>query len=217
MADPKTTSQDVLNDIESHTPEAMHPILEAAFKHQKQLILAVCVIIALAALYAGYNAYAAKSEASAQAELGAILVKTQGKDRIPQLEALLDTVPASVKPAVAMEIAQASMTHGEYAKAVTYWDMLINETESDMQFAARIGKVKALMLTGKNADALTDMKALADTASEAYAVPVYRQLALTAESAGDTTEALAAYKKLAEKNVADKQFIDYKISQLESE
>jgi len=216
MADTKTTSQDTLSDIESRAPESMHPILEAAFKYQKQLIIAVSVIIGLTAIYAGYNAYAAKAKASAQAELGAILVETPSKDQITKLETLLNNVPASVKPAVTLEIAQASMTYGEYAKAVTYWNMLVGETNDDMQFAARMGKAKALMLVGKGTDALTEMKELVGIASDAYTVPVYRQLALAAETAGDTAEALTAYKKLAEKNVADKPFIDFKISQLES-
>ena len=47
-------------------------------------------------------------------------------------------------------------------------------------------------------------------------MPVYRQLALTAEAAGDTAQALAAYKKLEEEKVGDTPFIEYKISQLES-
>nr|WP_321256046.1 transcriptional regulator [uncultured Pseudodesulfovibrio sp.] len=216
MADNKTTQQDVLTDIESRAPQSMHPILEAAFKYQKQLILAVSVIIGVTAIYAGYNAYATKAKATAQAELGVILVETRNKDQIEKLETLLNTVPASVKPAVVLEIAQASMTFGEYSKAVTYWGMLIGETNEDMQFTARMGKAKALLLEGKGADALTEMKELVGIASDAYTVPVYRQLALAAETAGDTVEALAAYKKLAEKDVADKPFIDYKISQLES-
>nr|WP_287412984.1 transcriptional regulator [Pseudodesulfovibrio sp.] len=216
MADNKTTQQEVLSDIESRAPQSMHPILEAAFKYQKQLILAVSVIIGVTAIYAGYNAYAAKAKATAQAELGVILVETRNKDQIEKLETLLSTVPASVKPAVVLEIAQASMTFGEYAKAVTYWGMLVGETNDDMQFTARMGKAKALLLEGKSADALTEMKELVGIASAAYTVPVYRQLALAAETAGDTVEALAAYKKIAEKDVADKPFIDYKISQLES-
>ncbi|BDQ38941.1 hypothetical protein SYK_33010 [Pseudodesulfovibrio nedwellii] len=216
MADNKTTQQEVLSDIESRAPQSMHPILEAAFKYQKQLILAVSVIIGVTAIYAGYNAYAAKAKATAQAELGVILVETRNKDQIEKLETLLSTVPASVKPAVVLEIAQASMTFGEYAKAVTYWGMLVGETNDDMQFTARMGKAKALLLEGKSADALTEMKELVGIASAAYTVPVYRQLALAAETAGDTVEALDAYKKIAEKDVADKPFIDYKISQLES-
>ena len=216
MADTKTTQQDVLTDLESHTPMAMHPILEAAFKYQKQIIIAVCAIIAVAAIYAGYSAYAAKAATSAQAELGAILLEEAGPEKITKLEALLSNVPSSVKPAVTLEIAQASMTQGEYAKAVTYWNALAGETSEDMQFTARMGKAKSLLLDGKADDALTEMKELVGTASEAYTIPAYRQLALTADAAGDKVEALAAYKKLIEKNVTDKPFIEHRISQLET-
>lgn len=216
MADNNTPQQDVLTDIESQTPAALHPILEAAFKYRKQLAIGVSAIVAVAAVYAGVTAYTAKAKTNAQADLGAVLVETQGADKIAKLEGLLGTVPGSVKPAVTLAIAQAGMTSGDYAKAATYWDMLANETDGDTKFAARLGKAKALLLGGKAQDALADMKVLADEATEAYVVPVNRQLALAAEAAGDKAAALNAYKVLAENNVKDKPFVDYKISQLET-
>ncbi len=49
MAEIKTTGQETLADIESHVPETMHPILEAAFKYRKQLFIGVRAIIAATA------------------------------------------------------------------------------------------------------------------------------------------------------------------------
>ncbi|EGB16500.1 hypothetical protein DND132_3297 [Pseudodesulfovibrio mercurii] len=215
MAATNPVQPDVLADIESRTPQSLHPILEAAFKYRKQLILAVCAILAVTVAYAGYKAWAARAEANAQAALGDIMVTTVGADRLAKLEALRQDVTASVKPAVILEAAQTAMSLGDYAKAQAYWEDLVGLTEGEMQFVARLGRAKAMALAGNGAEALKEMKELAGLASAAYTVPVYRQLALAAEAAGDKAEALAAYKKLDGENVGDKAYIEYKISQLE--
>lgn len=216
MAATNPVQPDVLTDIESRTPETLHPILEAAFKYRKQLVIAVCAILVVTVAYAGYKAYAARAESSAQAALGEVLVSATGADRLAKLDALLQDVTASVRPAVLLEAAQTATTLGDYAKAEGYWESLVGLTEGEMQFVARLGRAKAMTLAGRGADALKEMKELAGLASAAYTVPVYRQLALAAEAAGDKAEALAAYKKLDGENVGDKAYIEYKISQLET-
>jgi predicted negative regulator of RcsB-dependent stress response len=216
MAATNPAQPDVLTDIEARTPESMHPILEAAFTYRKQLIIAVCVILAATVAYTGYQAYSARAEASAQAALGEIMVSSTGADRLAKLDAMLKDVTDSVRPAVTLEAAQTAMELGDYAKAQGYWEDLVGLTEGEMQFVARLGRAKAMVLAGHGADALKEMKELAGLASAAYTIPVYRQLAQAAEAAGDKAEALAAYKKLDGENVGDKPFIEYKISQLES-
>jgi len=216
MAENNTPQQAVLDEMESHAPQSMHPILEAAFKYQKQVIIAVVTIIAAAAVYAGVNAYNAKAQVTAQANLGVILIETTGQEKIKRLEELLGMVPSSVKPAVQLELAQSCMSLGEYDKAADYWNQLVGNTDNDMQIVARLGKAKSLLLGGKTTDAVTELKDLAGIAPESFTVPVYRQLALAAEAAGDTAEALKAYRTLSEKQLSDKPFIEYKISQLEA-
>jgi len=217
MAASNPSQPDALTEIESRAPESLHPILEAAFTYRKQLIIAVCAILVVAVAYAGYEAFSARAEASAQAALGEIMVSSTGADRLAKLDDMLKNVTDSVRPAVTLEAAQTAMTLGDYAKAEGYWEDLVGLTEGEMQFVARMGKAKAMALAGNGADALKVMKDLAGLASAAYTIPVYRQLALAAEAAGDKAEALAAYKKLDGENVGDKPFIEYKISQLESE
>jgi predicted negative regulator of RcsB-dependent stress response len=216
MAATNPVQPDVLTDIESHTPESLHPILEAAFTYRKQLITAVCIILAITVAYAGYKAYNARAESNAQAQLGEIMVSSTGADRLAKLDAMLGDVTASVRPAVTLEAAQTAMSLGDYAKAQGYWEDLVGQTEGEMQFVARLGRAKAMALSGNGAEALKEMKDLVGTASAAYTVPVYRQLALAAEAAGDKAEALAAYKKLDGEDIGDKPFIEYKISQLEN-
>ena len=217
MAETKTPQQDVLTDIESHTPETLHPILEAAFTYRKQLIIAVSVIVAVAAVYAGTTAYTKRARTASQADLGTILTQAKGADKVTQLEQLVNDAHGSVKPAVILALAEASMDDGEFAKAAEYWGQVANEADGDTRFAAQLSQAKAMLFAGKATDALAALKALATDAAEGYEVPLTRQIAVAAEAAGDTAEALAAYKKLAEKNVSDKPFVDYKISQLEAE
>jgi predicted negative regulator of RcsB-dependent stress response len=216
MAATNPVQPDALADIESRTPESLHPILEAAFTYRKQLITAVCIILAVTVAYAGYKAYSARAESNAQARLGEIMVSSTGADRLAKLDAMLKDVTDSVRPAVTLEAAETAMKLGDYAKAEGYWESLVGMTEGEMQFVARLGRAKAMALAGKGADALKEMKELVGLASAAYTVPVYRQLALAAEAAGDKAEALAAYKKLDGEDIGDKPFIEYKISQLES-
>jgi len=216
MAENKKTEHESLEEIESHVPESMHPILEAAFKYHKQLITVVVAIIAVAAIYAGVTAYNQRNMVTAQNELGTILIEAKGEDKINRLEALLGSAPSSVKPAVLLELAQTSMNNSLYDKAEGYWNQLSGETDADLAFVARLGKAKCLTLAGKNADAVTELNELVGIAPETFIVPVYRQLAVAAELAGDKPLALETYRKLAEQSVADKPFIDFKITQLEA-
>ncbi len=217
MAQTKTPQQDALDNLESHTPEALHPILEAAFTYRKQLIIGVSVVVAVAAVYAGMNAYTQRARTASQADLGAILIQPDGPDKVAQLEQLVDDAHGSVKPAVILALAEAAMNDGEYAKAAGYWGRIADEADGDTRFAAKLNQAKARLLAGDAKEALTSLQSMADGASEGYAVPLNRQIAVAAEAAGDKAEALAAYKKLAELNVGDKPFVDSKISQLEAE
>ncbi len=216
MAEIKTTGQETLEDIESHVPETLHPILEAAFKYWKQIAIGVGAILVGTALYAGFSAYNQRAMAEAQSKMGIILIEKTGQEKLDALNALLASAPSSVKPAVLLEMAQAAMTAGQYDKAADYWNQLAGNTDDDLKIVARMGKAKALQLAGKPADAVTILKDLQGVVDEEYSIPVTRQLAVAAEAAGDTAQALDAYKKLAEQPVSDKPFIDYKVTQLEA-
>lgn len=216
MAEPQNSQQAALDEVESHVPEQLHPIIEAAFKYHKQIIAGVVVIIAAAAIYAGMTAYNQRALASTQAELGSILINGAGDERIAKLETLLGKAPSAGKPAVLIALAQSCMTNEKYDKAVGYWNQLAGAADDDMAFVARLGKAKSLTLAGKNGEALTLLKELVGIAPAAYTAPAYRQLAVAAEQAGNDSEALDAYRKLAEQPVSDKPYVDYKVAQLEA-
>lgn len=214
MAQNKTHEQSTLDEVESHVPETLHPVIEAVFKYQKQVITGVVAIVAVAAIYAGVTGYNQRALASAQAELGSILIQASGQEKIDRLEALLADAPSAARPAVLLELARTTMVNGEYDKGVNYWNQLVGETDEDLEVVARMGKAKCLTLAGKPAEAVTILDDLAGTVNAEYTVPVYRQLAVAAEAAGDTGKALDAYRKLGEQSVSDKPFVDFKIAQL---
>lgn len=216
MADNQTSQQATLDEVESHVPQQLHPILEAAFKYHKQIIAGVVVIVAVAAIYAGMTTYNNRALETAQAELGDIIINAAGDERIAKLEALLGSAPSSAEPAILLALAQSSMNNEKYDKAVGYWNQLVGAADDDMKFVARLGKAKCLTLAGKGSEAMDLLKELVGIAPASFTVPTYRQLAVAAELAGDKNQALTAYKKLAEQPVADKPFIDYKIAQLEA-
>lgn len=205
-----------LEEIESHVPEQLHPILEAAFRNMKQIVIGVGAVVLVAAAYAGITTYNARAVDSATAELGRILIETSGEEKLAQLEGLLKDAPSAAKSAILVELADSCMTAGQYDKAAGYWDELAGNADGNLQIVARMGKAKALTMGGKAAEAVTILKDMAGTASDAYTVTVNRQLAVAAEQAGDTASALAAYRVLSEKGTTDKPFIDYKIAQLEA-
>ncbi|MEF2231622.1 MAG: transcriptional regulator [Pseudodesulfovibrio sp.] len=216
MAQDKSTATTPLKDIESHAPESMHPALELAFKYRKLIALGIGAVLACAVIYAGATAYGNRARTKAQAAMGTILLEKTGQERIAALEGMLDSAPSSVRPAVLLELAQASMAAADYDKAAGYWDQIAGDTDDDLKLVARMGRAKCLTLAGKPAEAVTILKDLQGVVGDEFSIPVDRQLALAAEAAGDTALALETYRALAEKPITDKPFIDYKIAQLES-
>jgi len=216
MAQTKPTETNPLEDLESHVPGSMHPALETAYKYRKSIAMGVGAIFVCTLAYVGWGAYSSRAEAKAQAAMGSILLEKTGQDKITALEGLLASTPDSVKPALLLELAEASMNAASYDKAAGYWDSLAGATDDDLKIVARMGRAKCMVLAGKPADAVTILKDLQGTVGDEYTIPVNRQLAVAAEAAGDKAQALAAYKVLAEKQVADKPFVDYKIAQLEA-
>ena len=216
MVENNTAERETLENIESHVPNSMHPVLEAAFKYRKQIVIGVGAILVGTVLYTGFNAYTQRAMTQAQAKMGTILIEKTGQEKIDALEGLLASAPSSVKPAVLLELAQAAMTAGDYAKASDYWNRLAGDTDDDLKIVARMGKAKCLQMSGKPAEAVTVLQDLQGVVEEEYSIPVTRQLAVAAEAAGNTALALEAYKKLAEQPVSDKPYIDFKVAQLEA-
>ncbi|MFH1913354.1 MAG: tetratricopeptide repeat protein [Pseudomonadota bacterium] len=216
MVENKTAGQATLDELEARVPSSMHPILEAAFKHRKQIMASVAAIILAAAAYAAYSGYSARTLAEAQSQLGVIVIEASGQDKLDRLEGLLGSAPSSAKAAVLAELAQSAMNLEDWDKAASAWGRLAGVADDELKTVARLGEAKCLLLAGKASEAVTALKTLAANAPAGFAVPIQRQLAAAAEQAGDTAQALQAYRRLSEEQVSDKPFIDHRIAQLEA-
>ncbi|CCH48211.1 YfgM family protein [Pseudodesulfovibrio piezophilus] len=216
MVENNTDGQEILDNIESHVPTQLHPILEAVFKHQKQVVIGVSAVILVAAVYTGMTIYNQHAMKTAQAKLGTILIEAAGDEKLSQLQDLLNAAPSGAHPAILLELAQSCMKNEQYEKSSQYWDQLAKASDDDLQIVARLGKAKTLTLAGKGAEAVPILQDIAEAASTEFTISVNRQLAIAAEQAGETDVALKAYQKLAEQPIADKPFIQFKIAELEA-
>lgn len=216
MVENKTAGPAALDEIEARVPSSLHPVLEAAFKHRKEIMASVAAIILVAAAYAAYSGYSARALAEAQSQLGVIVIEASGQDKLDRLEGLLDSAPKSARAAVLAELAQSAMNLEEWDRAADAWGRLAAAANDELKVVARLGEAKCLLLAGKASESMTVLKALAASAPAGFAVPVQRQLATAAEQAGDTAQALQAYRRLSEEQVSDKPFIDHRIAQLEA-
>ena len=202
--------QDIVN---RDTP----PLLQKLVANIKPILIGAAILVALAATVAGFRMLQARNLAGAQEALGSILVSTSGKDKIAALEKFLPEAPGALRGPVLYELAGASMAVADYAKALDAWQQLVALSKGDAKLVASLGHARALVLSGKAADAVQELTALKKDAPEAFKATLDRQLGLAAEAAGDKQTALAAYGELLQSGEAgDKPYIESKIAQLKA-
>ncbi len=197
--------------------ESLHPAFKLLVDNMKYIAAAIAALLLIVAAVSVYNWYTARNLVQARNEMGTILAEKSGQDKITSLEAFLNGAPEVLKPSIFLELADASMADKQYAKAQGYWTSLIEIGGEEIQPVAIMGRARCLLLDGKAEEAVNQLVALKAHVSEHFAMPVNRQLAETAEQAGDFETALAAYGELAEKDQAgNKQYLEFKIRELQS-
>lgn len=206
-----------LSQIEANVPDSMHPVLEFLVNNVKLLALGAGGLVVLALAVGGYQWYEGQQIAAAKAELGQILTSSTGDARLEKLEGFLASAPEGMKRGVLLELASTADAQDKHDQAARYWNQLAGLADADMRVIARLGMAKSLLEADKAKEALTQMQQLQAEAPAAYTTSILRQLAVTAEAAGDLPVALEAYRKLAEKGDAlNKQFVEFKIGRLEA-
>ena len=215
MADTKNTNTPDVDHIVKNVPEPLQALVKAAAKNWQMLAGAVLLVVLVVGGVSMFREYQSQQLVDAQQQLGRIIATSTGTDQVAQLEVFLEKADSGVRPAALLALAAAAMDAKQYAKSTETWAKAVNETSGPMQISARLGLAKTLLLANRPADALTEMKDLADNSPASFAKPVQRELALAAEAAGETDTAIAAYRKLSELGAMDAQFIEYKLHQLE--
>lgn len=213
MAQQETQSINV-EELEKNMPTTVQRAFEFILKFRKQFVTGLAAIVALGLAVGGFQWYDAHAMNQTRDQLGAINLEAAGQEKIAKLEELLKQAPSVAESAVLLELASASMESRDYAKAAEYWTRLAADADTDTAVMAELGKAKCLLLEGRNAEALAVLRPLSQSAPESFTVPVNRQLAEAAEAAGESAAALEAYEKLLGQPMPDKQYIEYKVSQL---
>jgi predicted negative regulator of RcsB-dependent stress response len=208
-----------LEQIKKSVPDTSQRLFDFLTANLKPILIACAALLVAVGAFEGVQHFRAKSAAKAADQLGVILIeKTDPKARIAALEGFLKDAPASLKPGAMLELAAAEMIDKQYAKAAAVWAELENSSSDDLKIVAGIGHAKCLSMDGKAKEALALLQALKTKAPEAYALPVTRAIAVTAEQAGDTKIAADAYAELVSKNAEApaKPYFEFKSNQLKT-
>lgn len=205
-----------LEQIKKAVPDTSQRLFEFLVDNLKPIALACVAVLLIVAAYEGVSHWRAKQASKAADALGVILIeKTEAKARVQALEDFLKDAPASLKPTVQLELAAAAMVDKQYDKAASAWTELEGSSAIDIKTIAGIGHAKCLLLSGKAQEALTLLTALKAKAPESYSAAVTRQIAVTAEAAGNAQVASAAYTELAGKaDGSGKPYFEFKANQL---
>lgn len=214
MSENETNQNNDFSNPEQNVSGGMHPAFETALKYKKQILMGIGAVLVLGLIIGGMRWQRASAVNSAQERLGTILLENEGEARIGALEALLEDAPSAIRPAVLLELAETCMKSDLHEKAADYYGRLSNSEDKAVALIAALGQSKALIMTGKAQEAYGVLEDVAEDAPESFTAAVYRQLALAAEAAGKDEAALAAWEKLMDKPTADKNFIEYKLQQL---
>ncbi|MBN2139762.1 MAG: hypothetical protein PHV85_08860 [Desulfovibrionaceae bacterium] len=217
MAEEHKKSRLDLSWLEDRLSEGAPPALRWLIHNLRPIIFAALGVVLAAAAVAGFKAYQSRALARANEDLGAILVKYSGQERIERLEKFLPQAPDELKTGVLFELAGECMGQKDYAKAAGFWKQLSAGPDRDVVVLAGLGRAKCLSLSGRPGEALGILSDLSRSAPEPYRMPVYRQLAAAAEEAGDLDAAISAYEELAGlDNSPGKQFLEFKVEQLKA-
>lgn len=214
MSENETKNTIEFSNLEQNVPQSLHPILEAVVKYKKPIIFGLAAVLVIAAAIGLFRWHHASTLQKAQHDLGKVLMSTEGQERVTRLEEILAESPSAMRPAVLLELGESCMQNGDYEKAAQYYDELSKEGDDAIVMVASLGEAKALMMSGKASEAYDVLKKLSGNAPESFTGTVYRQLAVSAEAAGNNAAALEAWQKLLENPTEDKEFVEYKIQQL---
>lgn len=190
-------------------------LLQLPLRHWQKTLAGVLVVVAAAGGYALFGVYQKGQVEKAENELGVILTTKAGAERVAALEGLVKTAPAAMRDGVWLEIAKAAQSLGDFNKAAAAWKSISANAPTGMKTVAGLGDAAALVQAGQQAKAVDVLEGLTVSGNKQFAMLVQRQLAITAEAAGQWQKALTAYEVLkADGHVQNAGFLDARIADL---
>jgi|GEM_PF-1989571 len=164
-----------------------------------------------------YQKYQASRIAEVTEKIGKIAAEKTGADRLAGLKALLAEAPAGAKDGVLLEMAKAAQDADDLPAAALAWADLSKSSDGAVRSLAELGQAAILTKTGETAKALEILEKARQTASKPFLLAIDRQMAVTAEAAGDLKAALTGYERMkAESSMQNMSYIDSKIEAIKA-
>lgn len=200
------------------SPEAASAI-SFLHKHAKLIASLVLAVVLIALLALGYQWYHSRQLSARSSELGGILIKQEGAERIAALEAFLQKTPSEFKPAVYFEIAFTATRMKDYAKAAEAWKAAgeLLAPNAPMLASTGLGLASALDKSGQPAEGVKVLEdLLTKVNAEQHVVDFIKmELAALAESAGQWDRSIALYEELAKNQTGEgKNFFAFRAAEL---
>jgi hypothetical protein len=210
----RTATRDILSTLEQEMDSDMHPLLKKILDNIKPIGIAIGVIVAVVAVYAGVTSYQQSRYEKAVSELGDIMILADQGARAKKLQAFAQSGPKELRSAVQLELARIFMDQKDFEKAAGAWRSA--GQNADIRIIAGLGEAKAFILGGEPAKAVEILSAIKKDASQEFAPAISANLAFAAEKAGQTDLAISEYEALKSKNGGNEAFLDFKIGMLKS-
>jgi len=205
----------IIEEIEQEADEDMHPLLKKILDNVKPIGLGIAGVVLAVGVYSGFQSLQDSKVEEARAQLGTILAEQDTDARIDALQSFRTEAPDSLQTGISLELAKSGMASDRLDVALDAWTRLTANSDSTLHMVAGLGRARVLSMQGKDKEALDVLSSLKTKDHEGYAAILNTQIAESAERAGDTTLALAAYQDM--KNQAKGQetsYIDFKIAML---
>ena len=199
---PRTPEQNaILGQLQSEVSKEATPLLEFVVKNAKYLVGIVLVLIVAIAATGLWRWHEQSVIREAEQELGKILLNPSVGQRIPALEKLLGTAPASMHTGLQLEIAIAALEQEDLSRAAAAYEKV---RESDPNSAtglmAGLNQADILMRSGKYAEALAVLDVIEKKAPETLRAMIAEAQAVNAEQSNQLQRALAIYETIAVDN-----------------
>ena len=171
-------------------------MLQLLVRHARSIVIGILLFIVAIAGYWIYSWQAGKQSAAAARELGAILIVSDTKPRIANLETYLASAPQSMKGTAWFAIMEGARQLQDYPKVYEAWKA-IGALEPGLKVPSGLGMSSALAAQSKSKEAVAALDGIAAGLNPADSLLVTSQIAAYAELAGDYNSAIAACDTLS--------------------
>lgn len=181
----------------------------------KPAAIAAAVALVGAGGVALFEKYQASRIAAVTEKIAVITAEKKGADQLAALKTLLSEAPSGARDGVLLEMAKSAQNADDLAAAALAWGDLSKSSDPAVRSLADLGQAAILTKTGETAKALEVLEKARATAAKPFLLAIDRQMAVSAEAAGDFKTALTGYERMkSEGAMQNMSYIDAKIESL---